>query len=143
MCGDWFVRKGLEESSQHLENIKYIPLQPLDRLNDLLNAADIHLMPQRAGAEDLVMPSKLTNMVASGRPVVATAAVGTQVGSVVQKCGIVVDPGDLDAFVEAIERLADNKEYRKYLGESGRRLAEESWEKENILSTVFVDYVPG
>ena len=143
MCGDGFVRKGLEESSQHLENIKYIPLQPLDRLNDLLNAADIHLMPQRAGAEDLVMPSKLTNMVASGRPVVATAAVGTQVGSVVQKCGIVVDPGDLDAFVEAIERLADNKEYRKHLGESGRRLAEESWEKENILSTVFVDYVSG
>jgi hypothetical protein len=35
------------------------------RLNDLLNLADIHLLPQNARAADLVMPSKLTGMLAS------------------------------------------------------------------------------
>ena len=42
----------------------------------LLATADIHLLPQRADAADLVMPSKLTGMLASARAVVATAHVG-------------------------------------------------------------------
>lgn len=142
LCGEGFIRKTLEESSQHLDNVMFIPLQPLSRLNELLNTADIHLLPQRPGAEDLVMPSKLTNMLASGRPVVATAQRGTQIETVVRKCGIVVDPGDLEAFVTAVEYLADNKEERRLLGERGRVFAEESWEKEKILSTVFASYIP-
>ena len=43
----------------------------------LLGMADIHLLPQRADAADLVMPSKLIGMFASGRPVLATAHLGT------------------------------------------------------------------
>jgi len=142
LCGEGFVRAELEESSQHIDNIKFIPLQPLDRLNELLNVADMHLLPQKSSAEDLVMPSKLTNMVASGRPVVATARQGTQVEMIVRNCGIVVDPGNLDAFVQAIEHLADNKEERRCLGELGRAFAEKSWEREKILSTVFAGYIP-
>ena len=60
-----------------------LPLQPADRLNELLNLADIHLLPQRADAADLVMPSKLTGMMASGRAVLATASPGTQLATVI------------------------------------------------------------
>ena len=44
---------------------------------DFLSLASVHLLPQIVGAADLVLPSKQTNMLASGRPVVATAAPGT------------------------------------------------------------------
>ena len=54
--------------------------------------ADIHLLPQRADAADLVMPSKLTGILASGRPVVATAAEGTEVWSVVAGRGVIPRP---------------------------------------------------
>ncbi len=141
LCGDGFVRGALEKSSQHIENIKFINLQPLNRLNELLNIADVHLLPQKPGAEDLVMPSKLTNMVASGRPVIAIAQQGTQVETIVRKCGIVIGSGELDAFVSAIEYLADHKEERLRLGEHGRTFAVENWEKEKVLSTVFADYI--
>lgn len=141
-CGEGFVRKALEESAQDLENTIFIPLQPLSRLNELLNLADIHLLPQRPGTEDLVMPSKLSNMLASGKPVVAAARQGTQVDSLVKNCGIVVEPGDLDAFVAAIGRLAGNQDERQCLGQRGRTLAEEAWGRENILSTVFANYIP-
>lgn len=63
------------------------------------------LLPQRADAEDLVMPSKLTAMLASGRPVIATARAGSQVAEVVSGCGQVVMPGDRQAFLAAVERL--------------------------------------
>ena len=34
--------------SAGLPNIRFLALQPAERLNELLNVADIHLLPQRA-----------------------------------------------------------------------------------------------
>ena len=39
-----------------MKNVLFLPLQPADRLTDLLNAADIQLLPQRADAEDMANP---------------------------------------------------------------------------------------
>ena len=79
-----------------------LPLQPLDRLNDLMNAADIHLLPQRASAADLVMPSRLSAMLSSGRPVIATAHAGTQIAQVVEGRGLAVPAEDADALHAAV-----------------------------------------
>lgn len=43
-------------------------------MSNLLSLATGHFLPQMAGVADLVLPSRLTDMLASGRPVVATAA---------------------------------------------------------------------
>ena len=123
--------------AKELVNVKFFPLQPIEKLNELLSLADIHLLPQRADAEDLVMPSKLTNMMASGRPVITTARSGTQVANVVQDCGIVVGPGNLNLLTEAILNLADNQELRKELGNSGRSYALKHWSKDQVLDRVF------
>jgi colanic acid biosynthesis glycosyl transferase WcaI len=122
-CGEGSYRQVLAEKSKALSNVFVMPFQPSERLNDLLNLADIHLLPQRANAADLVMPSKLTGMLASGRPVVATAHHGTQLASTVRGLGIVVPPGDLDAFVSAILELAADKDLRLMLGQEARRYA--------------------
>jgi colanic acid biosynthesis glycosyl transferase WcaI len=108
-------------------------LQPLERFNELLNLADIHLLPQRADAEDLVMPSKLTAMLASGRPVIATARAGSQVAEVVSRCGQVVMPGDQQEFMTAVERLGRSPEERQRLGLAGRAFAVEHWSKQAVL----------
>ena len=63
---------------------------PQERVNAFLNLADIHLLPQKEDAADLVMPSKPTGMLASGRLVIATARPGTQD---VGQAGLVVEPG--------------------------------------------------
>ena len=76
-------------------------MQPLERLPDLLATADNHLLPQRADAVDLVMPSKLTCMLASARPVVATAHPGIDLALVVQTCGLVVPPENATALAVA------------------------------------------
>ncbi len=67
LCGDGPYREELMATAgQQCANLSFLPLQPADRLNDLLNLADIHLLPQLGGAANLVMPSKLTGMLASG-----------------------------------------------------------------------------
>ena len=141
LCGDGVARTELETMAAGLANMKFLPLQPRDRLNELLNLADIHLLPQRVSAEDLVMPSKLVNMLASGKPVIATAGAGTQIESVVREAGGVVEPGDLDGFVRQIEYFADNPELRRRLGQGGRELAVRRLGKEKVLSRAFAQYL--
>lgn len=134
LSGEGPARANLVQLAAGLPNIRFLALQPAERLNELLNLADIHLLPQRAEVADLVMPSKLTNMLASGRPVVATAAPGTQVDEAVRRCGIVVRPGDVNAFAAAIELLAESPSRRSELGRRARDYAESNWGRDEILA---------
>jgi colanic acid biosynthesis glycosyl transferase WcaI len=132
-CGNGAAVHRIRSLSEGLPNLRWLPVQPVERLNELLNLADIHLLPQKADAADLVMPSKLTGMLASGRPVVATAAAGTQVSEVVQQCGIVVSPGDTAAFAEAISRLAADPQLRQQQGIAARKIAVNELEADRVL----------
>lgn len=132
-CGNGAGRPDLEKRTKGLSNVRFLDLQPVERLNDLLGLADIHLLPQRADAADLVMPSKLTGMLASGRAVVATAHADTELGKVVSKCSVVTPPGDAVAFADAIRSLARDPERRNALGKSGREYAEMKFSIAHIL----------
>lgn len=132
-CGDGAFRPQLEILADGLPNVTLLPLQPLERLNDLLNAADIHLLPQRSGAADLVMPSRLTGMLASGRPVVATACPGTQLALVVEGRGLAVPAEDPEALYAAVLRLVDDEELRRGLGRAAREYAVEHLGKKQVL----------
>jgi colanic acid biosynthesis glycosyl transferase WcaI len=72
-------------------------------------------------------------MLASARPVVATAHPGTEVAEVVTQCGLVVPPEDALALAEAIVRLADDAELRKAFGQAGRQYAEQNLDRDVVL----------
>ncbi len=133
LCGDGAARGELQASCAGLANVRFLPLQDEARFRDLLNLADVHLLPQRADAADLVMPSRLTGMLASGRPVVAAASTGTEVATVVADCGLVVDPGDAQAFAAAIERLITDAGLRQRLGQAARDYALRELDRDAIL----------
>jgi colanic acid biosynthesis glycosyl transferase WcaI len=123
-CGNGATKAELEKCCEDLPNCRFMPLQPVERLNELLNLADIHVLPQRGDASDLVMPSKLTGMFASGRVVVAMARPGTELYNVVTPRGVVVPPENVQALSDAIETLVADPERRAILGAEGRAFAE-------------------
>ena len=131
-CGDGPYRETFLAEKGH--NVTILPLQPADRLNELLNLADIHLLPQVADASDLVMPSKLTGMMASGRPVVATVHAQTQIAKVLDGRGIITKPGDVDDLVSAITKLAEDANLRNSMGKAARQYAVEHMDRGEILS---------
>lgn len=133
ICGDGPNMEPLRQSAARLGNVVFRPLQPKERLGDLVGLATVHLLPQRAGAADLVLPSKLTNMLASGRAVVATADPGTGLAEEVEGCGLVVAPEDEEAFAEAIARLLDDPDLRAGLAAEARRRAETRWDRTAII----------
>jgi colanic acid biosynthesis glycosyl transferase WcaI len=133
VCGDGAMKPQLEEAAGQLPNLLLLPLQPFERLGCLLGLADMHLLPQSPEAEDLVLPSKLTGMLASGRPVIATCRAGTEIATVVSECGLVVPPGDGAALAAAIEQLADDSAQRTLLGQQARGYAEENLARDAVL----------
>lgn len=132
-CGEGAFRPRMEELTAGMPNVKLLPLQPAERLNALLNAADIHLLPQSSGAADLVMPSKLTGMLASGRPTIATAAAGTQVAEAVAERGIAVTPGDSGELRRAVDLLAGDAGLRARMGAAARDYAVKYIGKDEVL----------
>lgn len=133
LCGDGAVKLRLQKEYGGLPNVTWLPLQPLAMLNELLNLADVHLLPQRGDVADLVMPSKLLGILASGRPVVTTAHADTQIGEIVSQCGVTSLADDAGALSEALVSLATNPDERKRLGMAGRKIAEEQFSKELVL----------
>jgi colanic acid biosynthesis glycosyl transferase WcaI len=132
-CGNGPGREDLVVACEGLENVRFLELQPVERLTSLLLMADIHLLPQRAAVADLVMPSKLTGMLASGRPVVATCGEGTEVARVVETCGLVTPPDDAVALAEAVQTLANDGPLRACLGSRARTYAQAHLAREAVL----------
>lgn len=134
-AGDGGARRRLHAAAEGLDRVHWLPLQPLGRLNELLNAADIHVLPQRADAADLVMPSKLTGMLASGRATLGTAAQSTQLGQILEAVGRRVDPGDTAAFVEALLEMTADRPALRQMGAQGRMYAEQHLGLEPIMKS--------
>lgn len=135
MCGDGAKRIELEKAARELPNIIFLPLQPLERLNELLNLADIHLLTQLSGMDDLVMPSKLLGMLASGRPIIGCVSKHTELAEIISSAGLVVSPGRPDELADAILAMASNQDMRASFGNAGRAICTQRWEKESILQS--------
>lgn len=137
MVGEGGTRHALEEQARlrSLTNIRFFNLFPWEDVPALLALGDIHLVVQKREAADLVMPSKLTNILAAGRPSIATADEGTALHQILteHQAGMVVPPDDSEAFVGAIRTLVANPEMMRRYGEHARAYAERYLDKEVIL----------
>ncbi len=133
ICGEGVMEARLRVLACGLANIRFLPLQPAEKLNELLNAADVHILPQDLCASGSAMPSKLINMLASGRPIVATAAPSTEIAKLIEGCGIGVAPGDAAAISRAVLELRRDGATRSRMAEIARRRALELFRSDVIL----------
>ncbi|MES2840029.1 MAG: WcaI family glycosyltransferase [Pseudomonadota bacterium] len=133
ICGGGAMLPEMERAARELPNLRLLPLQPLERLGELLGLADVHLLPQSQEAEDLVLPSKLTGMLASGRPVVATCRADTELAAVVGQFGRVVPPGDAAALARAVCELLADPVKRRALGALAREHAMHHLARDSVL----------
>ncbi|MDR7127780.1 colanic acid biosynthesis glycosyl transferase WcaI [Algoriphagus sp. 4150] len=106
IVGNGGAKNRLEEAATEmgLDNLRFFPLQPYGDLSRLLAVADVHLVLQKKEASDLVMPSKLTGILAAGGLALITAVEGTSLYDVVHKykMGVLIEPGSVDALYDGI-----------------------------------------
>lgn len=122
----------------NLNNILFKPLQPYELLPALLNLADCHLVVQKKGAADAVLPSKLTNILAVGGNAVITAEENTELGQLcknnpgIAQC---VEPESVDALISGIEKCFLMPRQNNIAIE----YANKSFDMNNVLSKFIVD----
>ena len=126
--GSGAERAALQAQARGLDNVRFIDIQPPERLPEVLAAADIHLVTLKRGLARSSVPSKTYSILAAGRPLLASVDEGSEVANVVARAGagIAVAPEDPEAFTKALRRLLDAPEEMQRMGEAGRRFVE-SW----------------
>lgn len=120
-------------AARTLRNTGFAPLQAYEDLPVLLASADIHLVIQKRGAADAVLPSKLTNILAVGGNAIITADVDTSLGKLCQDfpgIAVLCEPESTPALIAAIEQSLD----LPLNNQVARRYALERLDKDAILS---------
>ena len=133
ICGDGPQLPRLKGLAAGCDNVLFQPLQAAETFAGMMRMADCHLLPQLADAADLVLPSKLANMLASGRPIIAAAAHETGIAQEIDGCGILVTPQDPEALAKAIRSLASDPAQAARLGNAASKRARLRWTQSSIL----------
>lgn len=129
-----------EAYSRGIANLSFLPLQPLEKFNAFLNMADVHLVIQKSGASDLLLPSKLTNILSVGGLALITASPGTSLFELNEQydLAIVVNPEDQEAFKKGLEAAFRADDDNSIKRSNARCYAEKYLNKYSVMSSLSI-----
>lgn len=114
------------------EKVKYLGVIPNDELYPHYLGADVLFAGlDMSEMNKYLLPSKIFNYMAAGKPIVATGITGGDLDMIVRKykCGIMINSVNPEEIAEAIELLKDKKLAQK-LGDNGRKAVEKEFNRE-------------
>jgi colanic acid biosynthesis glycosyl transferase WcaI len=137
IVGGGVARGGLEEKADRLElqNVRFLPFLPHESLPWLRASADVQVSLYKPGAARYSMPSKIYEIMASGRPLLAGADPGSDVWELIERsrCGICVKPEEPRQLANAILDLYRDRPLRETMGRNGREWAEKKYCREVVV----------
>jgi colanic acid biosynthesis glycosyl transferase WcaI len=138
--GDGAARPALESKARGMSNVRFIDMQPFEKVSEVYNAADIQLVPLKRGLARSSVPSKTYSILAVGRPLVASVDEGSEIERVLERsgAGIAVPPEDPEQFTKAIRKLLDAPEEARRMGEAGRKFVE-GWASPTAVARSYED----
>ncbi|MEB3212621.1 MAG: glycosyltransferase family 4 protein [Leptolyngbyaceae bacterium] len=103
-------------------NVKLLTFQPREKLPEMLSAANVGLIIQKANVVSFNMPSKTQCLLSSGRPIVVSAPLSGTAADAVWKSegGVIVPPEDPTELATAILGLYHDPAKAEILGKKGR-----------------------
>jgi len=119
-----------------LENVKFLPYQPYEKLDESLNMADLHLIPLKKGVAGSIVPSKLYGILAVGKPYLAIADSNSEPVCIAKQynCGLWAEPGQVDSIKQKIAWALENKKEISRMGTNGRKVAVEFYDKNVVVN---------
>jgi colanic acid biosynthesis glycosyl transferase WcaI len=124
------------------DNALLLPFLPNIEYASSVSACHIALVSFRKGLEGMAVPSKIIGIMASGIPVIAMVPAKSEIAYIVneEKCGIVVEPEDLEGLVGAILKLKNDEKLLLSLGLNGRNAFEKKYTT-NIISKRYLELI--
>jgi glycosyltransferase involved in cell wall biosynthesis len=106
-----------------LTNVRFVPLQPADRVAEVYSLGNASLVICKKGAGQSAVPSKTWSILAAGCPVLASFDEDSALcrSLTANACGVCVPPEDPAALADRIRRLYADAASLKSMGDNGRR----------------------
>ena len=120
---------------QHLPNVTVLDERPRAEQSMFLRACDVAVMTFVPGMWGVGVPSRLYNMLASGRPVIAAVDPRSEPALVLEEeqAGWVVPPGDAEALVSAIMQARASADTLKQMGARAALAAKDRYRQDQVL----------
>ncbi|MGB7437602.1 MAG: glycosyltransferase family 4 protein [Candidatus Acidiferrum sp.] len=139
--GDGAQREDLQAASSGISNVRFLPFFPANKIPSVLAAADAHVITIKRGLEGVVVPSKMYEILAAGKPIVAVAPAECDVVSIGSRTGfsISADPDDATQFAERVREIVLDPQRLRKMGEAAAATApeyERSRELEKLVEIV-------
>jgi glycosyltransferase involved in cell wall biosynthesis len=133
--GDGSQRARLESEAQGMANVQFLGLQPADDFMDILGAADVLLLNERATVRNMSLPSKITSYFCAGRPVVAAVPPdGSTAHELVRSGGAhLVAPENPEALLDGLAAVVIDSGLSADLVRSARAYVETTLDKHIVL----------
>lgn len=130
-AADWLRAKRDELA---LDRLQVNSFQPYIEMSDVLGTADVLVSVLDPGAGVYSVPSKVLTYHCSARPMLLAVPKDNLAAKIVdkEKSGIVVDPRDEEAFVNAAKRLYEDEALRNAMAVRARRYAERAFKVQPI-----------
>ena len=125
----------METRSKHLENVLILPFQPRELFSEMLAAADLSLVTLNANSALSSMPSKVFNVMASARPTLSVAPIGSelmQIGTAAAG-GWNVPPQTPEKLAQAVIQLKDRESDLIQMGQNGRKCLEKNYSRKHCV----------
>jgi glycosyltransferase involved in cell wall biosynthesis len=128
----WLETKAAEAK---LTNVTFVGSRPRNNQNNFLNACDIAIVSFVSGMAGISVPSRMYNIMAAGKPILAVADTNSELAMVIaeEEIGWVVVPGDIDGLVRVIDEARVNPELLREMGKRARKAAEEKYNLNRVI----------
>jgi colanic acid biosynthesis glycosyl transferase WcaI len=137
IVGDGVIKDRLQDRARSLglANVRFLPFQPYADLPWLRASSDVQVSLYRHGSSRHSMASKVYEIMASGRPLLASAEVDSDVWNLVEDsgCGVCVEPENPESLAAALLRLYQDRALCARMGELGRREVEQHYSREVVV----------
>jgi glycosyltransferase involved in cell wall biosynthesis len=112
-----------------LKNITFLTFVDRSELNSSLNASDISVVAFKKGMAGISVPSRLYNLMAAGKPILAVVDVDSEVAEVIREAelGVIVPPAESSLLAEQILKLKNSYKNRLRMGRKSRNEVESKY----------------
>ncbi len=131
MGADWLRERVHREG---LENLMVMDYCPFDELPDVMGTADVLVALLEPDAGTYSVPSKVLSYLCAGRPLLLAVPADNLAARIVRSAdaGLVADPNDSEAFLQAADALVAGEKDLDEMGRCARAHAEKAFDIERI-----------
>jgi len=106
---------------RHLENVIFLPTQPVELFPEMLASADVFILTTKAGVGKASFPGRIYNFLLAARPVVASIDADSDTARLLHEAGagVITAPGDVADFCAALMNLFHDAPARERMGRRG------------------------